>query len=749
MGIFGASIIFLLALMSIARPVYATPDEADKYTRIVEVNVFDIFLFNLIRDINGCLTPENIQSVFERILTKHHVSLENCRMHCLKFLESKLGRLWKNWKSANGSSGRQKLLNKWGKSVYTMKVQHKTGSPTKRKLETELKNESCKRRKLENELNNTGIELTKSKEESSELQRKLDRLSNPLKRQRGERGRSKGKVSYSQSQKRRQKDKKIKMVRDMLGNFSDMGCNAISVQFKNNDGEIIHVFLNEENSPVQKKIIKVTKEEIDEMIFLMDSCNITDRAYHEVAQQSNSLPRLCSLKKRRHELNSTFEIQTLVGDYEGVFKSLTSHLVQTLSSPSKKHLIKDENVKIKLSGDGTRAGTKKHLINVSYTIIGDEHCQSERGNYLLAIVQCPETGECIQKALKELIDEFNSIDSVTVGEKVIRIDKFLGGDLKFLNQVTGIGGFASIFSCLWCKCPKTDRADMSKVWSMTDRSKGARTVEEIIDCSQKPKSSKTRFNCNSSPIFPSVPISKVIPDTLHLFLRIMDQLVYQLTFYLQQRDNIVRLNPDLKLETCSNLMRFQQFINHLGITDWKYVVKDSKIQARTFTGPEHRRILSEIDLAKIIPGHPKLEQIKTLWSSFRLLMGQMNRESTLAEIDEFHSSAKDWVILYRNVYLAKDITPYMHVLSNHVHEVMRLYGNPSFFCQQGLEKLNDFVTKWYFRSSNFGKDALKQVMQKQNRLRYLETNCKRSPKWKVKCSSCKKEGHNRLTCLMH
>ncbi len=129
---------------------------------------------------------------------------------------------------------------------------------------------------------------------------------------------------------------------------------------------------------------------------------------------------------------------------------------------------------------------KKNLINVSYTIIGDEHCQSERGNYLLAIVQCPETAECcIQKALKELIDEFNDLDLVTLGEKVIS-DKFLGGDLKFLNQVTGIGAFSCIFSCLWCKCPKTDRADMSKVWSMTDRSKGARTVEEIIECSKKP-----------------------------------------------------------------------------------------------------------------------------------------------------------------------------------------------------------------------------------------------------------------------
>ena len=168
-------------------------------------------------------------------------------------------------------------------------------------------------------------------------------------------------------------------------------------------------------------------------------------------------------------------------------------------------------------------------------------------------MQCPETGECIQKVLKELINEFNILDTVTVGEKVIEIEKFLGGDLNFVNQVTGIGGFASTFSCLWCKCPKQDRADMSKDWSMTDVSKDARTVKENTQCAQKPKSNKTRFNCNSAPIFPSVPIAKLVPDTLHLFLRIMDQLVYQLTFYLQHCDNILRLNPNLKLEYCTNV----------------------------------------------------------------------------------------------------------------------------------------------------------------------------------------------------
>ena len=92
----------------------------------------------------------------------------------------------------------------------------------------------------------------------------------------------------------------------------------------------------------------------------------------------------------------------------------------------------------------------------------------------------------------------------------------------------------------------------------------------------------------------------------------MDQLVYQLTFYLQQCDNIIKLNPKLKLEACVNLMQFQSFINKLGITDWRYVVNDSKIQARTFTGPEHRKLLSNMNLNEIIPNHPKLSQIQTL-----------------------------------------------------------------------------------------------------------------------------------------
>ncbi|KAJ8046834.1 hypothetical protein HOLleu_05640 [Holothuria leucospilota] len=288
---------------------------------------------------------------------------------------------------------------------------------------------------------------------------------------------------------------------------------------------------------------------------------------------------------------------------------------------------------------------------------------------------------------------------------------------------------------------------MGKEWSITDVSKGARTVEDIVRCSKKPKSNKTRFNCNREPVFSSVPISKVIPDTLHLFLRIMDQLVYQLTYYLQHQDNIVRVNPNIDLQMCTNLMRFHKFVKTIGIYDWTYEVKDSKIQARSFTGPEHRRILANIDLDFLIPGHPKLTQMKQIWGDFRWLVGQFNCTLSTNEIDQFQKAAKAWVSLYSQVFLAKDITPYMHVLAYHLPEVMRLYGNPTYFCQQGLEKLNDMVTKWYFRSTNFRSSSLLQVMQKQHRLRMLEDKCSRTKRWQVTCSSCnKQDGHNKRTC---
>ena len=161
----------------------------------------------------------------------------------------------------------------------------------------------------------------------------------------------------------------------------------------------------------------------------------------------------------------------------------------------KNHLIEQGTVKIKISGDGTRAGKKKHLVNFTFTIIGEETCKSEQGNYLLAIIRCPETNTCIKAALNGLIEEIDSLNEVIIAGETIKVEKYLGGDLKFLNQVTGMGGFASMYSFLWCKCPKDSRFDVKQKWSMVDKDQGAHTLDEISKCAKK----KT-FGCVAQPL---------------------------------------------------------------------------------------------------------------------------------------------------------------------------------------------------------------------------------------------------------
>ena len=74
---------------------------------------------------------------------------------------------------------------------------------------------------------------------------------------------------------------------------------------------------------------------------------------------------------------------------------------------------------------------------------------------------------------------------------------------------------------------------------MSDKNKGARTIEEISDFAKKKK-----CGCKTQPLFTSVPIVNVVPDTLNLFVRIADQMVYQIIKYLQDEDNFGRLTED-------------------------------------------------------------------------------------------------------------------------------------------------------------------------------------------------------------
>ena len=96
-----------------------------------------------------------------------------------------------------------------------------------------------------------------------------------------------------------------------------------------------------------------------------------------------------------------------------------------------------------------------------------------------------------------------------------------------------------------------------------------------------------------------------------------------------------------------------------------------------------------------------LDITKLLSSSMADVMNkEMVEEKVILFLDNFLT-----------LYHTKHITPYMHAFRWHVPEFIALYGAIAQFTQQGLEKMNDRTTKYFFRSTNQrGVEFLEQVI---------------------------------------
>ena len=137
----------------------------------------------------------------------------------------------------------------------------------------------------------------------------------------------------------------------------------------------------------------------------------------------------------------------------------------------------------------------------------------------------------MSEALKDIIDEVKNLQSVTVDGVVYDIEYFFGADMKFLAICMGIESATSTYSCVWCKCPAIDQYDINKVWSVTNPEEGTRSIKEIQELSKlrKREQKSKNYGCIKELLFSSIAVDHVIPDILHLFLRVYDVLLTRIT----------------------------------------------------------------------------------------------------------------------------------------------------------------------------------------------------------------------------
>ena len=225
----------------------------------------------------------------------------------------------------------------------------------------------------------------------------------------------------------------------------------------------------------------------------------------------------------------------------------------------------------------TKIFPTKISYNKNFPIYGS--CE---GNHILAILKEPENYDSLMKGLACRLEKWSStFESNWCQWYYLQNKLYHGRRLKFLVIVTGIDSAKADFACIWCKCPKSQQHIIDKVWSISDVSHGARTLS---------KKRKKEFNVSHEPLFPSIPLTHVVIDNLHMFLRISDVLIDLLILELKHQDCIDKVYCIWTTE-----IQTFGFLSELCLISWYTwlpILGREKLKGiRSLTGPEQLKLL--------------------------------------------------------------------------------------------------------------------------------------------------------------
>ena len=686
------------------------------------------------------------QLALERVIAKtfshYSINLEITPAIRTMF-KCKLWRMGKSW-SELGSKNRSKKLVAWKNEDWEFSISHVESKRQllagKRKAEIMLDKEIVKRQKLEKEV----AILTNTNKQQADI--------------------IKSKKSYSSAKKwndcsrQQQYNRKRQLgdtIKTALSFCEAKGFEPKLVEIQNKDTKKTEIFDICNGTFLGKETAvssKVVKDKVHSALFVKDKYSISDQAFHEISMITPGLPSCSTVKKLALSMNSEFEISPCPNEIIGVQQSLRvriAYRIKSLLEKTKENADLPNTIRIKLTGDGTRIARGLNVVNVAFTILEEgTKARSVAGNHTIAIMKVSESYDELIKGLRDICQEARDLEMITVDERIFKITFFLGGDWKFLATVNGLEHANANFACIWCKCAKTQRFDMHLKWSISDVQKGARTIEEISQKAKLPKSSPDKYGCCREPIFPFIPIDRVIIDTLHLFLRVSDLLLNLLIRDLQILDGIKKGTSKLPDKTKhKNMKAYEEFLNGPCKIRFKWYLDDSnKFAYRDLTGPEKHRVFNKINIPSLFPDLKEKIKLQNVWSTFYELINKLT-DADSSDAVTFESSVKSWVEEFLTIYQTKDVTPYMHAFAMHVPQFLSLHGNITIFTQQGLEKLNDVTTKYFQRSSNHHEmGSLKQILEKHNRLEALEDGGHQRTKQIRKCSVCNCVGHNKRSC---
>ncbi|PKC10463.1 hypothetical protein RhiirA5_498443 [Rhizophagus irregularis] len=348
---------------------------------------------------------------------------------------------------------------------------------------------------------------------------------------------------------------------------------------------------------------------------------------------------------------------------------------------------------LKLSGDGRNVGRKQNHVMLTFCLLNekDEVLKPDHQHCICLYVgkekyeTLAKVGHLFKFQLSDLQENGIFVDGVHWP-----IELFFSGDWKFMYNIMGLNAPNSKYFCLYCDCDSSARWDMNLKWKINKN-----TQYVLMEC------------------------------------------LFNDLFKKKDFERLIKSQIEQAMKSINVHFEFFKSKFHSGKWDWTSLM-----------GPDKKKVLQHFPVTNFISGK-RGEDIQELWRNFYDLYMIIRRPSlTDSEIDDLEvkldivlkcalsthrpnqgqiNSSSQTPGLYRK----EDVTPYMHVFSQHIPEFLRNLKRKNLslriFSTSSIEKKNHNQVRLFFGGTTMGggirgKSVVQDIMEFENRQLYYLLN---------------------------
>ena len=204
---------------------------------------------------------------------------------------------------------------------------------------------------------------------------------------------------------------------------------------------------------------------------MRDLCHISTKKFtliRKIMGFGDLMPGVSKCDEIKKKINNFFELEE--NDSGFYLKEPIKKIKLAVKRYYRKNkiVIKDgDKIYFKIACDGTNLTSKNvKQLNLTFTIINDKfNATSVKGHFILGMFRIEkEDYPSLKSCLTNVFEKLEKIRTISIKQKTIHLEHFMGADMKGLAILYGINGANSNQPCVLCEWNKTKPLELNGIY---------------------------------------------------------------------------------------------------------------------------------------------------------------------------------------------------------------------------------------------------------------------------------------------